>query len=150
MTEGERLSRLEDLAAIEQLRNRYCLHVDLEQWREAAALFAEDGAYIGALGQADGRAAIEALFAASVPGHMKRAWHHTHNAVTELSGDRATGVVSHELFFIMNRRPKMALGRYEDDYRKEGGKWLFARRKTIIDVHCDWQIGFHRAERVGR
>lgn len=62
--------------------------------------------------------------------------HFTGNALYHLAGDRAEGEVYSVNYHVMPgdpRRDYVAGGRYLDHYVREGGRWLFASRRRVLD-----------------
>src|ERR1700674_1793782 len=88
----DRLRALEDLEEIRNLKARYAAACDDNYNADAiAALFTEDGVWdAGALGRADGRAAIREFFSRFAE-FISFAIHHVMNPIIEVDGDRAAG-----------------------------------------------------------
>ena len=58
-------------------------------------------------------------------------FHWTHDLVIgfdEENADRATGVVASHAETFVNRVPSLAAMKYDDEYERVNGQWLFARR----------------------
>jgi 3-phenylpropionate/cinnamic acid dioxygenase small subunit len=121
----ERLARIEDTLAIQQLPIRYAMAVDerdLDSWVE---LFTPD-VQVGR--DARGREALRATIA-SMTSQFYRSIHQIVGHRIELvDGENATGNVycraEHE---VGDEWIVMAI-RYDDTYRKVDGQWLFSRR----------------------
>lgn len=141
MTELEkRLTRLEDIEAIKQLKARYS-HIcdDMHNPDTIASVFAEDGIWESPdFGQAKGHAEIRELFR----GFQKMfsfSQHNMMNPVIEVNGNRATGI-----WYIMGpwdqtesgKRTWMAL-RYDDDYVKIDGVWKYQHLRVVLRMNED-------------
>ncbi|MCY4565348.1 MAG: nuclear transport factor 2 family protein [Gammaproteobacteria bacterium] len=127
-----RIDRLESRIAITELVSAYCEACDEHDIPRLAALFAEDAVYGSPSGVlvSTGRAEIAEMFVRAFqvrgPG-----FHWTHDLVInfdEESADRATGVVASHAETFVNRVPSLAAMKYDDEYRRVDGRWLFARR----------------------
>ena len=127
-----RIGRLESRFAIEELVSAYCEACDEHDIPRLAALFAEDAVYGSPSGVlvSTGRAEIAEMFVRAFqvrgPG-----FHWTHDLVIrfdEDNADRATGVVASHAETFVNRVPSLAAMKYDDEYRRVDGQWLFARR----------------------
>lgn len=146
-----RLTRLEDLEKIQQLKARYCaLCDDNYNPQGIASLFTEDGVWDGGeLGKAEGHAAIVKFFERA-PSAFSFAIHHVMNPIIEIDGDRATG--RWYLFQPLtrkNREGEAAMwlaGRYEDDYVRIGGEWKFKRLKFITRFLAPYDEGWAKPQ----
>ena len=133
--EGEellkRITRLEDIEAIKQLKARYCEICDHENYDPDAManLFTEDGTWDGGgVGKAEGREAIRKLFA-GFPERIDRAQHIVVNPLIEVDGNQAHGV-----WYLISAMTQSdgtkskwpgSAGRYHEDYVKQNGEWKF-------------------------
>lgn len=153
----QRLQRMEDRLAIEQLLMRYAAALNTKDADTYVSLFAPDGsleirrsskdpAFIGPF---KGRAALRKQWFPDGQG-FTGAWgpmrHVTTNIQIDVQGDRATD----QAFFIEmvstgdNSPPGAhppavhAMGRYEDELVKIGGMWFFAKRVVVIDMNVKW------------
>ena len=123
---AERLSRIEDRLDLEQLPIRYAIAVDERDVDAWAALFVPD-IQLGRDGQ--GREALRRFITPQL-GWFYRSVHQIVGHRVEMLGpDTARGQVycraEHE---VGDRWIVMAI-RYDDDYRKVDGEWLFSRRR---------------------
>ena len=130
----KRITRLEDMEAIKQLKARYCEICDHDDYDAdaMASLFTEDGTWnADGVGNAEGREAIRELFA-GFPKMIARAQHIVANPLIEVDGDRAHGVwylisaVTQIDGTAASNWPGMA-ARYHEDYVKQNGEWKFRR-----------------------
>jgi 3-phenylpropionate/cinnamic acid dioxygenase small subunit len=135
----ERLQRLEDIHAIWQLFMDYKRHLDQRDFFAYSQLFAEDGEWLGNLGQARGPAEIEALLERTLetyPDDSTRTYHLVANPTIEVDGDRATAE-STWCFVTRGEQDKPVLslvGHYEDVLVRAGDGWKFQRRVAYLDV----------------
>jgi SnoaL-like domain len=124
----ERITRLEDIEAIKQLKVRYS-HIcdDMHNPDEIASVFAEDGVWESPdFGMATGHAAIRELFK-KFQATFSFSQHNMTNPLITVDGDHATGV-----WYIMGpwnytdtgAKQWLAL-RYDDKYVKVDGEWKY-------------------------
>lgn len=136
----QRITRLEDIEAIKQLKARYC-HIcdDTHNPDTIASVFAEDGIWESKdFGQAQGHKDIRKLFA----GFRKMftfSQHNITNPVIEVNGDRATGI-----WYIMgpwtlteNNKEIWMAARYDDDYVKINGAWKYQHLRVDLRMNID-------------
>jgi hypothetical protein len=110
------VQRLLDIEAIKQLRARYCLFLDAQEWDELRALFADDARAVISTGTHESADALLASMRERLTGED-----HVHFAVMpiiEVDGDTARG-----LWGFSNRG---ALGHYQEEYRRVDGVWKIA------------------------
>ena len=146
MTELEqRLTRMEDIEAIKQLKAEYCDICDDDHNPDRiTTIFAEDGIWEGAgFGKAQGRAAIRELFK-KFQTLISFSQHQVLNPVIKIDGDRATGIwyFFGPFTFYKNNQAKWLAARYQDDYVKVNGEWkiqhLRARGRMTTDYEKSW------------
>jgi ketosteroid isomerase-like protein len=143
----------DDRAAIEALNARYLVALDDG---DAAALrntFARDGVLLSEAGTERGNSIGQFLRAAGASprrravGPEARIGHHNAaNIVLEVNGDAARGRVSwYEVVQDASTAEVggagavrlAAYGYFEDDYVKQDGHWLFARRRVYDEMRAD-------------
>lgn len=145
-----RVRRLEDLAAIAELKHTYAALCDDDYDADGLAeLFTQDAVWDGGvLGHAEGREAIREMFSRAGE-RMPFAIHHVTNSRIELDGDRATGhwylwqpcvasggeVAADDLALWM-------AGRYDDEYVRDGGKWRFQRTRIQLRLLSPYDAGW--------
>ena len=125
-----RITRLEDLEAIKQLKARYCeICDDNHDPDRITALFTEDGIWEAkGIGEAKGHAEIRKLFQRFQKA-IRFSQHMTMNPLIEVAGETATGTWYFFGPFTMEQ-DNQALWqacRYHESYRKVQGKWLIER-----------------------
>ena len=121
-----RITRLEDLEAIKQLKARYCEICDDDHNPDRITqLFTEDGVWEAkGIGAAKGHEEIRALFQ-RFQKSIRFSQHMTMNPVIEVEGERARGTWYFFGPFTMEKNNQAC--RYHEVYRKVEGEWLFER-----------------------
>ena len=127
-----RLARLEAVEDIRRLKAHYSDLCD-EGYDpdKLAALFTEDGAWDGgSLGCHEGRAAVRRFFE-RMPKVLSFAIHHVTNPSIAVADDAMSAKGSWYLLqaatVIHGNRAMWIAGRYEDDFVRLNGVWLFKR-----------------------
>lgn len=140
-----RLTRLEDIEAIKQLKARYCEICDDDHNPDRiTSVFAEDGIWESAeFGTGKGHAEIRRLF----QGFQKLiefSQHNVMNPIIEVHGDRATG----EWYFLGTFRFRerhqarwLAL-QYKDDYVKGNGQWKYQHLRVNLRLAVPYDEGW--------
>lgn len=140
-----------DRAEIEDLQGRYLFALDWQDPELYASTFTEDGVLVWAGGTVNGRAAIVKEMqqareadakanAATAPLPAFKRRHYVSNLVLRVEGDQAT---ARAFWFEFNndgadRKPYVgAYGHYEDELRREDGRWLFTRRQIFNEQRKD-------------
>jgi hypothetical protein len=122
----QRISRLEDLEAIKQLKARYCEICDDDHNPDRiTSIFAEDGVWEGrGIGKARGHAEIRKLFE-GFQKMMSYSQHMVLNPVIEVDGDHAKGrwYFFGTFTFYEGNQAKWQAARYHEDYVKVNGDW---------------------------
>lgn len=146
MTELEqRLTRMEDIEAIKQLKAEYCDICDDDHNPDRiTTIFAQDGIWEGAgFGKAQGHAALRELFK-KFQTLISFSQHQVLNPVIKIDGDRATGIwyFFGPFTFYKDNQAKWLAARYQDDYVKVNGEWkiqhLRARGRMTADYEKSW------------
>lgn len=131
----KRMTRLEDIEEIKSLHREYVFMLVNRQWNDMPECFAEDAtADIGRHGLRRGKPEIKKLFNETISrmnAGKGRDAHFATMPVITVNGNRATG---HWMLYIMVRDkdtgyPRYSQGRYDCEYVKENGKWLFSAVK---------------------
>lgn len=131
-------SAADDVAAICDLKSRYCWSFDDGNLDGVVSLFTDDAVCeLGTFGSWRGREEIEAGYRAQmvdsqVPGGRI---HALSNPRIEIDGDSATGcwyLVDYDISGG-HEQPIRLLASYRDEYRYVEGRWLMAR--TALTIH---------------
>jgi hypothetical protein len=133
-----KVTELYDREAIRDLRYRYHECVNEAQMAAIPELFTEDGELeFGHLGKAKGREKIKAFFSGLGPGRnaaegqrrqgLYRVRQFIHNHVLKIHGDRAEGYAYLEAKPVYNGESYVVAARYNDEYVKRNGQWLFSK-----------------------
>jgi ketosteroid isomerase-like protein len=149
-TVEERLHRLEAIAEIKELTARYCLHVSRNEGQAVVDLFTYDGVLDGSsagMGVISGRAALLEFYEESVTT-AEESLPFIHNHIIEIDGDRASGTCALEARFSRGGRSITTAGHYQDTYRLEGGRWLFAERKLFFHHVVPLSAGWAESKRA--
>jgi uncharacterized protein (TIGR02246 family) len=132
------MDALDELRAAEEIRNllvRYGLCLDAKDFEGYASLFTEDGVLDAPLGTTAGRDNITQMLN-GVLGPINPGFHLYCNPLIEVHGDTATSTSRFTYVqSIEGQLPEVRMvGHYDDELRKEDGRWKFARRKITIDA----------------
>ncbi|MBW8785628.1 MAG: nuclear transport factor 2 family protein [Novosphingobium sp.] len=124
--------RIQELTDREEIRDLIATYAHrVAHGLSIADLFTDDGVYInrhnGAVSEARGRAALEARFH-DRPGDDGSAMPMIHNILISIDGDQATDICSNELRITENGKSIIASGYYDDQLRREHGRWKFVKR----------------------
>lgn len=125
----------EDCLAIQELLQRYALDVDTSQLDRLMALFIEDLMFdetrIGGA-VAHGEAELSQTYRSAFEQfHM--AHHGSSGIVDEFGGDRARGCYTYQAVVRVKATgaPWQIEACYQDEYRKQDGRWLFQSRVVV-------------------
>ena len=122
----------EDQVAIRTLHDSYSDAVfrrDADQW---GGNWAEDGLWHLMGTEVKGRDAIVGLWVGAMAGFTFVAFFSQVGAI-EITGVRATGrVFTHEVLETSDGTISRPVGRYDDDYVRQGGRWLFQSRRYSL------------------
>ena len=138
----KRITRLEDIEAIKQLKARYCeICDDMHNPDRVASVFAEDAIWESDdFGKAEAHEAIRELFR-NFQRMFSFSQHNITNPIIEVNGDRATG-----MWYIMgpwthaeNDDEKWMALRYDDDYVKVNGEWKYSHLRVALRMTADRQ-----------
>ena len=138
-----RLQRLEDREAIRNVIIEYGRALDERDWRGFASLFAENGGeWIGGMGPAKGRAAIQKLMETTIGtstgsnGVTGTRGSNFHVFTNDVRGDAATALTKWTFVVATaDKRPQpLSSGHYVDTFARERGVWKFQRRLAYGDI----------------
>lgn len=137
----QRIARLEDRAAISELRARFCVYTDEQRWDDLVALFTADGV-LDVRGEVKGREAIR-----DAVGHLPELWeswwHTVDTEITEIDDDSATGIAYFDAPFVAEGESFNAIGRYDDSFARDDGEWRFSRRVLSFAVSAPLSAGWN-------
>jgi SnoaL-like domain len=141
----KRITRLEDIEAIKQLKALYCdICDDNHNPDRIVKIFAEDGIWEGGdFGKAQGHDAIRKLF----EGFAKRisfSQHNVFNPRIEVDGDRARGIwyFLGPFTFREDNGARWIAARYDDDYVKVNGVWLYQHLRATVRMVAPYEKGW--------
>ncbi|SEO77292.1 nuclear transport factor 2 family protein [Trujillonella endophytica] len=120
----------DDRDAIRDVYARYVLSLDTGAAAEFAALYTDDGVFVGGgTGGEDvvGRPSLEAFAAALAPGSMHRL---SLNHAIDVDGDTA---VCRSSIVVLAGTSVVSTGRVHDELRRVAGGWRIARRTFTPD-----------------
>ncbi len=146
-----RITRLEDIESIKQLKARYCEICDDDHNPDRITrLFTEDGIWEGrGIGRAEGHAAIRELFE-GFSRMMSFSQHMVMNPIIEIDGDRAHGTwyFFGPFTFRKQNQAKWQSTRYDEEYRKVDGEWKF-KRLTVTGpgISANYETGWATPQR---
>jgi ketosteroid isomerase-like protein len=134
-SEISRLRTLLEVEAIRQLRIDYSLAMDLRDIEGLIKLFCDDAlCEYGPYGSWSGKQVIQDNYQATFSGELAAPFTslhiNTNHNVEILSDSHATGqcyltdIVTH---VAADENPILWFALYDEEYRKEGGQWKFAR-----------------------
>lgn len=136
----KRITRLEDIEAIKQLKVRYSHICDDDHNPDTiASVFAEDGIWESAdFGVAKGPDEIRELFS-NFRKMFNFSQHNMMNPLIEVNGDRATGVwyIMGPWTYTENNEEKWLALRYDDDYVKIDGEWKYQHLRVALRMVAD-------------
>lgn len=146
MAEMERrLTRIEDIEAIKQLKARYCdVCDDDHNPSRITTLFAEDGIWESAdFGKAQGHEAICQLFQ-SFQRLISFSQHMVMNPIIEIDGNtaHATWYFLGPFTFRKDNEAKWVAVKYIDDYVKVNGEWKYQHLRANIRVSAPYDKGW--------
>jgi hypothetical protein len=139
----KRITRLEDLNAIERLQKAYGYFVDKGQWTQLSELFADDATLeIGGKGLFLGKAQVlNYMHSAFGPDGAKEgllAQHMQFQPIVDVSPDGKTGWVRSRAFVMSNAGWGLPL--YENEYRKGAdGVWRISRLSGPFTMYTSWE-----------
>ena len=138
----ERLRRLEDILAIQQLFIDYGLALDAGDFDRYAQLFAVQGTVnLGPIGRATGRSEIQALMVQTLEGLVGSSFHIVSSPQINLHGDIATSQVMWTVIHRdKNGQPQVTMiGKHHDELIRENGEWKIQTRKGTVDIPSQYR-----------
>ena len=136
----KRITRLEDIEAIKQLKAHYCeICDDDHNPARVTGLFVKDGIWESAdFGKAQGHDAIRDLFS-NFRKMFTFSQHNIMNPRITVNGDRATGIwyIMGPWTYTENNEEKWLALRYDDDYVKVNGEWKYQHLRVALRMVAD-------------
>ena len=137
---ARRITRLEDIEAIKQLKARYCeICDDMHNPDRIASVFAEDAIWESPdFGKAQGHQAIRDLFQ-GFRDMFSFSQHNIMNPIIEVDGDRATGIwyIMGPWTYTEDGKEIWMTARYDDDYVKIDGEWKYQHLRASVRMVAD-------------
>ena len=135
----DRLRRLEDKAAIEELNLRYFLASDGDDFGAIGDSFTADATFASS-GQVSGEGRQGIVdFIRGARTHMGLTIHTPHYGLYSfVSDDRATGIVGAHLELVLGGQSTCGAVRYVDEYLRENDRWRIAARDMRTIYIGDW------------
>jgi hypothetical protein len=144
----KRITRLEDLESIKQLKARYCEICDDDHNPDRiVSVFSPDAIWEGrGIGRAEGHGAIQTLFQ-TFQKAISYSQHMVINPIIEIDGEIATG--SWYFFgtftFYEGNQAKWQAARYVEDYVKLAGEWKIKHLRVkgptmVADYETGWAL----------
>lgn len=127
----QRVQKLEDRWELNDLVTKYALLLDDAQWSGLGQLFTEDAVFASPTSSTTGRENIVRNFQVK-HDPFPVTWHDPHAMVVDFNGENhARGTV---IAYAELAQPGATVAtsiRYHDEYRREDGRWRFARRFVL-------------------
>lgn len=139
----KRITRLEDIEAIKQLKARYCeICDDFHNPDRITTIFAEDGIWESEeFGTARGHDEIRELFK-KFRQLFSFTQHNIMNPIIEVNGNRARGTwyFHGNHTYRENGESNLFACRYEDDYVKINGEWKYQHLRLYLRMTSPNQV----------
>jgi ketosteroid isomerase-like protein len=136
----KRLTRIEDIEAIKQLKALYCeICDDMHNPDRIASVFADDAIWESAdFGKAQGHDAIRKLFS-DFQKMFSFSQHNIMNPRISVDGNHATGIwyIMGPWTYAENNEEKWLALRYDDDYVKVNGEWKYKHLRVALRMVAD-------------
>ena len=133
----ERVTRLEDLESIKQLKARYCEICDDDHNLDLiTTIFTSDAVWEGErIGRAQGHGEIRALFEGFQKA-IKFSQHMVQNPIIEIDGQAASArwYFFGTFKYYKGDQARWQAARYHETYRKTNGEWLISHLKVAPPV----------------
>jgi hypothetical protein len=125
----------DDRLAIQELMALYSRCIDFGRWDELPDLFTEDCTldFGAVMGQHQGRDAVR-KFAGMLASTGLTMRHYVTNCIISGTGEQADATTYVLAFTGQPGSLHPTTGRYEDQLRKVGGRWLLHVRRGIIEM----------------
>jgi len=140
-----RISALEDIEAIKQLKYRYADACDRGYDADTLAdLFTEDAIWDGGVfGRYDGQEAIRQYFQ-DISSDIVFAMHYMMNPIIEVDGDEARGAwyLFQTCTFAEGNTPILGAAKYAERYQRVHGTWKFRHLQLISIFWTPYEEGW--------
>ena len=130
----DRLERLADILAIQELNAAFAHHLDHNEVEELVSLFAPGATYSNGTRHSDGRDQIEAFFRARSEAGVRTSRHLCSGLRISFDGPTRASGTSLCMSFVRNQTPPVdhampfLVADFEDGYERVGGEWRFLSR----------------------
>lgn len=148
----ERVERLEDEDAIENLQAYFGYYFDRGLWDEVADLFAADGSFeYGQRGVYLGQARIRRALLLLGPEGLGEGFLNNHmqlQSVITVAPDGRTATARWQGMVMLSQpgaNGVWGIGQYENTYVKERGTWKIGKLHFYVQALADYDLGFTRA-----
>jgi len=148
----ERVERLEDADAIEELQATYGYYFDKGLWDDAADLFAADGTFeYGQMGVYVGQPHIRRAMLLFGPKGLGRGYLNNHmmmQPVITVADDGKTATARWQGMVMLSEpgaNGVWGVGLYENAYVKDRGTWKIAKLHFYVTALTDYDAGFTRS-----
>jgi hypothetical protein len=146
---AQRIARLEDIAAIENLQSMYGYYLATLQWDALTELFADDGSIEIALrGVYAGKPSIRRSLNLYGEQGLDRGILHNHmqfQPVIDVAADGTSAKLRSRAFSMMGNAGKSGTwmgGIYENEFVKVNGVWKFRRDQQINTYFAPYDVGW--------
>lgn len=145
----QRVRILEDIEAIKSLKADYCFGVDENDPDAVAALFLDDAVWHApGIGRFEGRETIRKFFG-GLPEMMRFWLHMVMNPQISVDGDSARGRwYLIEPSTLRNGEAVWGAGRYQERYRRVGGRWFFEEIELIPIFWSPYDQGWAKVPNI--
>jgi hypothetical protein len=138
----KRITRLEDLNAIEKVQRAYGYFVDKSQWTPLSELFTDDATLeIGGKGLFLGKPRVleymQTAFGKDGAKENSLANHMQFQSIPDISADGKTGWIRSRAYVMSSGGWGLPL--YENEYRKENGVWKMSRLSGPFTMYSSWE-----------
>jgi hypothetical protein len=147
----ERVERLEDADAIENLQATYGYYFDKGLWSDVADLFAADGTFeYGQRGVYVGQAHIRRALLLFGPEGLGQGYLNNHmqlQSIITVAPDGRTATARWQGMVMLSEPGQngvWGVGQYENAYVKERGVWKISKLHFYVQAEGDYDLGFSR------
>ncbi len=145
----QRVQQIEDRIALKALVDNFSILADKKDVEAQVLLFTADASvetFVGGVSvtRLSGRKAMADAFGAFLK-NFETVYHFNGQQTLTLNGDKASGV-SYCLVTLIGdeagKKMKTTIGvYYQDEYAREGGQWLIAKRTSVFDWQDKAELG---------